>query len=77
MKAARNSKLTIKDFPVKTLMHDGKPVIDYIERDEIHRVMGDALYTKYEEFARGQTCIAQGHYAVDVEQFLYGLPPLD
>jgi hypothetical protein len=44
--------------------------IDYIEWDEIKRVLEDKEYKKFIKWMNGQTCIEKGAYVCDVANFL-------
>jgi hypothetical protein len=58
-------KLTISDFKVS---NNGE--MDYVEWDEIKKVLGVKRWKDFNKFMTGQTCSEAGAYKCDVENFL-------
>lgn len=42
----------------------------HITWDDIRAKIGEKRYARFEAWMRGQTCIAEGAYPLDVERFL-------
>jgi hypothetical protein len=60
----KKKEITIDDFEVV------KWEVDYITWEEIERVLGKRKYKHFLKFMYGQTCIEQGAYVCDVNNFL-------
>lgn len=71
------ARLTLKDFEIKMKLHNGEPYCEYIDHLTLKHVMGNAMYERYCDWSRGQTCIGEGDFPCDVEAFLEGQTPLD
>ena len=57
--------ITIDSFQV-----DNNGETEYIKWNEIHRILGDDDYLRFLEWMKGQTCIEEGVYTCDVENYL-------
>jgi len=57
--------MDIKDFKIETT--DG---IEYVPWDNIKDVLGSVGYENFCTWMRGQTCIQEGAYVCDVQNYL-------
>jgi hypothetical protein len=66
LKIKMNKKtITIKDFAI-----DKFDCMDIVKWEEIERVLGKKRYKEFCKFMRGQTCVQEGVYVCDVQNFL-------
>lgn len=58
-----------KTFEKSWVIHEGKPYLSYIAWTELEEKMGKRMYNNFGKWMRGQTCIGEGAYPCDVENF--------